>query len=1055
MSEVLAHFTDGKCSGKPSPVAATSLPATPVKTPTGPTPARKRGRPRKSETPQESTLSVRREDEYEELPRISAPPSTGENSGVRRTRYSAGKIKRLDVLTLLGGRIKEEPADDEDGEYKPAQSLVQKGKKRLLAEDGLEVTGETPGPRRRGRPPKKLRLYGTPGSVGKPTDCPENLNLMTEHGFATVTVKNEGNSKVIVVSTVRHEDSELGVEQQGLSQKTPGKRQELLQDPEEEQESEIGEDGHLEADEGAVVVMEESGEGSQMVIRSMSEIEKKSGKDIESEEVKGIGELTEKEGTAQLQSEEEHLSENAGNVESEPQDNNEGTEEEKKQEEEDKESDEQGKETSTVRDRSLRVQKATQRTVYSYTGLPNKKRQNKCKICKQRFFYTDDELNIHSECHTNQKGEKEAYSCAMADCGYASVCWNRMLEHLITHDDYRTRLKDAPFLRNIIGSFSCPICKKKFDRKNNMKGHISKVHYKQSRVCEICGVTLTCVDDKTYKRHVEKCQHLLFKCSHCDYKSPVSANMRKHMKIHLGQGFTCEICQAVFPTKQRYTVHREIHETNRRHFMCEFCGQPFVSQDAVKKHVVRFHTEITTLFSCPECSFTSKIQTDLKKHIVSVHNKKFRCLHCVFQSNSSSAFEQHQEYHKPGRSWACNYPSCFYRGATGKQLSNHISQVHKQSRKHECPICHKLYKKKTHLARHLVVHTGDKPYVCLDCDAAFSSHSTYYRHRQKTGHDAKREGIVSVPQNITIQYISPQEAAFSEEGGNTKFVLEQPQGTFTEEAVEYIQSPENGEQAESEEKQNIIILENENGEQVTYLLKSSEDGSGEIVMVTEDGVPMEAGLAQQIQAQLAHLQDPGTTQQPEVQEVQITTSSEQLPEGIQIIQEEVAEEEGAPSEMVIYTEGAEVQAGITEAGNELLQVVESVGQETAHQQEVVHHQQMGEGVPINIVPIEEVEEQTIHEEEVVEGVEEAVDETILLTEQNIEQQPVSEVTDNQLVHQWVQVEGAPDGLVSEVVTVDDASNNLQVSKHSFISYFELIGQVPDLCLRIAVPSMEQ
>ena len=65
----------------------------------------------------------------------------------------------------------------------------------------------------------------------------------------------------------------------------------------------------------------------------------------------------------------------------------------------------------------------------------------------------------------------------------------------------------------------------------------------------------------------------------------------------------------------------------------------------------------------------------------------------------------------------------------------------------------KFFKKKTHLLRHLVTHTEEKPYQCRDCGESFYSHSTYYRHRHKTGHDAKREGIVSVPQNITIQYL--------------------------------------------------------------------------------------------------------------------------------------------------------------------------------------------------------------------------------------------------------------------------------------------------------------
>ena len=32
-------------------------------------------------------------------------------------------------------------------------------------------------------------------------------------------------------------------------------------------------------------------------------------------------------------------------------------------------------------------------------------------------------------------------------------------------------------------------------------------------------------------------------------------NMTKHMKVHMGKGHACEICNKVFPTKQRRDVH--------------------------------------------------------------------------------------------------------------------------------------------------------------------------------------------------------------------------------------------------------------------------------------------------------------------------------------------------------------------------------------------------------------------------------------------------------------------------------------------------------------------
>ena len=107
-----------------------------------------------------------------------------------------------------------------------------------------------------------------------------------------------------------------------------------------------------------------------------------------------------------------------------------------------------------------------------------------------------------------------------------------------------------------------------------------------------------------------------------------------------------------------------------------------------------------------------------------------------------------------------------------------VLQTHNIHYKNQCPICLKHFKKKTTLLRHLITHTCDRPYVCGDCSQTFYSHSTYYRHRHKTGHDAKREGIVSVPQNITIQYLEevPTESSVDTHAvGEIESLIEQAQ----------------------------------------------------------------------------------------------------------------------------------------------------------------------------------------------------------------------------------------------------------------------------------------
>ncbi|KAK2149811.1 hypothetical protein LSH36_436g06057 [Paralvinella palmiformis] len=391
---------------------------------------------------------------------------------------------------------------------------------------------------------------------------------------------------------------------------------------------------------------------------------------------------------------------------------------------------------------------------------------HRCNVCIVRYFSTEKELDVHLSVHiytkeeidaeTNRKvkyAKRELFRCQ--ECSVEIPNWNRILRHMMSHEVYQEKLKGTDSVRNIFGNFLCPVCKKSFDKKYNMIMHWRKIHHKQTRTCEVCKKDLTCVDDKTFSRHVDKCRNVTYQCEHCSYHTTVNMNMRRHMRVHTGNGYMCDVCSKVFPTRQRCMVHQERHKANRPRFSCEVCSKLFLTIDALKKHFARFHVKSDQFFPCPKCKYVAKVQSDLPKHDKLVHDKKFKCQHegCLYMTNSEVSYHQHLEYHGPDRVFPCPYDNCYYSGCTAKQLSDHCTTVHNIQSKHQCPICQKFFKKKTHLLRHLVVHTGDQPYMCLECGQSFYSHSTYYRHRRKTGHDLKREGIASVPQNIIITYL--------------------------------------------------------------------------------------------------------------------------------------------------------------------------------------------------------------------------------------------------------------------------------------------------------------
>jgi len=76
-------------------------------------------------------------------------------------------------------------------------------------------------------------------------------------------------------------------------------------------------------------------------------------------------------------------------------------------------------------------------------------------------------------------------------------------------------------------------------------------------------------------------------------------------------------------------------------------------------------------------------------------------------------------------------------------------QVHKSEKQFECPACPLQFRHKNSLVRHLCQHTGERPYQCADCDAAFVSMHRLKEHSRKThGHEFNIQD--KVPKNDVV-----------------------------------------------------------------------------------------------------------------------------------------------------------------------------------------------------------------------------------------------------------------------------------------------------------------
>ena len=380
------------------------------------------------------------------------------------------------------------------------------------------------------------------------------------------------------------------------------------------------------------------------------------------------------------------------------------------------------------------------------SGWKRSKRDFPCSRCKMRSFATQCELDVHMSCHCDKD---DSYRCP--SCDYCHSNWSRMLAHLLIHPTLCEALRESEIVRNVFGSFACSDCGKVFNKKQNMNCHILKVHNHGDRICESCGEIFKSIDEKTFYEHVDNCANLEYQCEECKFITRSTYDFRKHQLMHSDDAGVCDICQAVFPSKQRLKLHRITHSEDRPIRICEHCGRKFKTKDAVEKHILRFHSNIERLWKCSICGYKAKLDADLKKHLRLVHDKKFKCSMCPFMTNQEAQLLEHLVCHGPNHNLPCTWQGCYYRAETVTELEKHCADVHNAMSKHQCLLCSKQFKKRTNLIRHLLTHTGGRPYSCNECCMTFVSHSTYYRHRQRTGHDMNRRGGASLPQSVIIQ----------------------------------------------------------------------------------------------------------------------------------------------------------------------------------------------------------------------------------------------------------------------------------------------------------------